>query len=33
LRDLYPHYITKTDDCDWLEILFIMDSSYPLRGK
>jgi hypothetical protein len=33
LRDLHPHYITKTDDCDWLEILLIMDSSYPLRGK
>jgi hypothetical protein len=26
-------YTSKTDDCDWLEILFIMDSSYPLRGK
>jgi hypothetical protein len=33
LRDLHPHYITKIDDCDWLEILFIMDSSYPLRGE
>jgi hypothetical protein len=33
LRDLHPPCITKTDGCDWLESLLIMDSSYPLRGR
>jgi hypothetical protein len=33
LRYLHPPYIDKFDDCDWLESLLIMDSSYPLRGK
>jgi hypothetical protein len=29
LRDLHPHYITKTDDCDWLEILLLWTAHTP----
>jgi hypothetical protein len=29
LRDLHSHYITKTDDCDWLEILLLWTAHTP----
>jgi hypothetical protein len=29
LRDLHPPYITKTDDCDWLEILLLWTAHTP----
>jgi hypothetical protein len=29
VRDLHPHYITKTDDCDWLEILLLWTAHTP----
>jgi hypothetical protein len=29
LRDLHPHYITKTDDCDWLEISLLWTAHTP----